>query len=366
MKGNRQGILWLRCCAVILMCATVARGAAPPPVPLAANQSLQLPRLKQGLPDFAADRDARIMVKLDISASGEVLSSTLGEGSFGQKRYADKVVRWFKGAKFEPARLDGVPTAWSGVQPVPITIFRPEVSVSPGFPGRVDKAVKLIKAGDYPAADALVQQLLFEHAASLLDYIELHRRLALANADAGRNAEALQSARDVLDARFWQFPLQVTLPRDLGELHMRLAASQGMLSEAVMQYALLGGMEKVAPAQAAQAAEWVAALKSAQPLVARIGLTTRGRTTHQMSRQLFRIENIRGSLTSAEFDCRMPGSRKPVDLAQGGQYATSGFFDPRECTLSVSGEPGTEFEIVELAGGDEGQSRVANPYPATP
>jgi hypothetical protein len=340
----------------------LARAATPPPA-ATANPDYQPPRIGQRPPNFQVieNRGGRILVELDISATGKVLDARIAEGGYGQKYYADRVLRWLKATTFEPARRNGEAIAVQGLQitqPISITSLESNGqvsnSVSASFQGRLDKAIKLIKGGDNADADAFIRQMLHEHVTSTLEYCEMHHQLAFAYANTGKVHEALLAARAALDARLWTPEAPVTLPKALGELHMQLAASQGMLPEALREYSLLGGAAALTPSDAGRAEEWKSVVASSQPLRAKIRLTTAARWTQELSRKRFTVDSISGSLTGATLYCPLAGGRQIVALASGVVASIPENTRGIPCQLTLSGTPGTEFEIVEFPDGTAG------------
>lgn len=334
----------------LIFCAVAAHGAAPDTgnsLP-ATDPVYQPPRLKQPLrpDDYTGSREGRIHVELDISATGEITDARIAPGGFGQKHFATRALRRAKAARFEPARRNGMPVAVRGHLMIqPFMQVESPTKVSSILPARIDRGLKLIESGDHAGANAYFTKVLSDDVASALDYAELHHRLAMAYERAGEAHLALRAAQSALEAQFWSRP-PITLPRELGMVHMRLAASLGLLAEARTVYIRLGGDSVVTPADATLAREWEATLRSTRPLVGKARLGEDGRWSQELSRRSFTIEGLKGSVSGAELSCDPLGARQPLELLAGiaTRVPDHGAI---ACRLYVVGEPGSEFDVVE-------------------
>lgn len=337
--------------AFAFVAVPIAYSAALPPASPLAEPTLQAPKLKAPL--FLVEEDhpeARIHIELDISAAGEVSNARIINGGFGKKHYASLLLNTLKGPKFEPARLNGEAIAVERFRfVVPFRVLKPEARGSGAYLGGMRKALKFISDGDYAAAHTAVETLLSDQVTSRIQYAEVQSRLAMAYAAAGKPHHAILSARATMEE---YVPLTsesgYAVPREVGELHMRLAGEQGLVSEAlrIFVYLFSGGPDPTA-AQARSAFEWDARRRSADPLRGRIVLTEAGRWTHRLTRNRFAFENLKGTITGAEIRCEGV-LREAISPSVQTLFAPAEGTDLSTCSLEVAGEPGTQFEIVEF------------------
>ncbi len=345
------------CLVAILMHGALAHAAAAPEAP--ASSEYQPPQVKlrpAPASDSLPNRDGIIRIAVDISATGQASNARVIEGGFGSKQLGSRILQRLKDAKFEPAREDGVPVPVEGwIVTQRVAVLDPGSVASGNYQQKLKKALGLIGDGNYAGARTEITATLAANVASISEYIELQRQLAMAYSSAGKPHHALLAARETLSGRIWYSGRAViSVPAELGVLHMQLAASQGLLSEALGIYDRLASQAEVAlPASAATlASQWRSEVQSIRPLTGQIELTEEGRWTHDLTRRRFTIQNVEGSISIAYVSCASPLASRKLTPGAGNVFATPSADPVRGlCTLHISGAPGTRFEIVEIAGG---------------
>jgi TonB family protein len=282
-----------------------------------------------------------VRVRYTVKADGSTADVVIEDSSerILEQAVLDAVRRW----EFDPSILGGRPID----QPNTFTmlVFTPEVgrALSPEFRRRCDHVRELLADNDLLRAAQGLEELAGRERLSLREraYLDLTEAAMRAKqGDAVRELRSLERARvdygNYLDSEAHARAL-------VSELRIELGRSQ--LKAALQAYDSLIARRAEIPPAIAQVGEAIRfQVASSEPLV-RSGQISDRVWSHSPLRRDLTFRDVTGSLESLELRC---DGRRGVDasLTPGETWSL-----PEEwgnCTLYVTGTPGTTFTLVEL------------------
>jgi hypothetical protein len=352
-------------CCVLGLWSAADRAAEPTLQPIVA---LVEPSIENGpLRDYwpgAKDREAHIVLRLTVGADGKALDVQVIDGFF-EPRFAEAAVKLANEIRFKPATRAGVPEAFEGfVFAVNFQLGNVAVQgITPSFRSELNKAVALIKAGQFPEAHMQVEHMLADEVKVLYEINVLQAILAETHQSIGNLPEALDNSRkatETTDLRHVRFKVGGTppyisatrfmLPEPLLSATLRrrliLDAKLGYVRDALQAYWELAGRKTLEPGDAVQ--ELVPKLErllaSPAPLTAAARIGQDGRWTHEPTRRAFTVTDVSGGhLKDIRVNCgtyrRVLTYQPDVDWTLPPIYS--------RCGLTFTGEPGTDFRIAE-------------------
>jgi hypothetical protein len=355
-----------------------AADESAPSTPIVEPLKIQVPA-----PEWpgAMGREAVVSLEFDVLADGSVSNIRVSDEGFHEKRFVEASIRALKGARVTPRRINGEAVEVRGLRQR-FLFGDPEQQqgIHKDFQRELKKVEKLIRSGDIPAAEHQAQWMLSEKVRLRYEYAVLQSQLAVTYAENGNVYQAIRAARlatvrltqDQQQLQFLQvlasippnspsnYLLATFRVIDLLKLRMRLAASQGLLLEALQSYYELAGLVRLEPDDPImmQAKDWTAKILGNDPLVGKRELV--GENTwilHDLSRRRFRIVDTESADPAFSLQCSVS-----VDWLlpkTGDVYEIPAHWG--NCKIMLRGKPGKKLEIVELADNVAASSSAATP-----
>jgi TonB family protein len=349
----------------LLVLPVLATSAAEAPsVPTVLGyQAPQLAREK--VPDLPwpgdPDREALVILEFNVSADGRVSDVQLAEGGFHEQRFVDSATRFLRKARFNPATLSGVAVESLGVR-MPFRYQLGAKGITKDFRSELAKVAQFIDRGDYAGAHFHAQWMLSEKVTLNYEYAVLQAQLAQTHARVGNVHRAIVAARAATaraTSQIQTFKLRQPMPKNdagnyllpkelvasLLDLRLRLTASKGLLLEALQAYYELAGLVEMTPddPRVAAADKFIQALEGDQPLVGQARIDESGLWAHELFRREFSVGNVQGKVDKVVLHCVGRSRELPYKADAAWKIPASW----GGCRAITSGEPGTEFSIIE-------------------
>jgi hypothetical protein len=312
-----------------------------------------------------ADREAVVIVQMDLLATGKVANIRVAEGGFHEKRFVNAAIAAVELISFEPRRIDGKPVDSLGV----FQVFRfqlddAETGITAEFRSELKKVGKLLDSKDFEGANFHAEWMLSKVVRSSYEYAVLQAQLAETYARVGRVSEAtakaywattrttplpdflqLQSSVPANKASDYLLPKEVVA--NMLELRMKLLVNQGLLMEAMQSYYELAGLVDIPPndPRAILAAEVAGTIQGSTTLIGTVELGSAVAWVQHLSRRSFTLNNVHGSVTGIQIRC----SARPQTVREyrpGVEWKIPPSWGV--CKAIVQAKPGTTFDFVEF------------------
>lgn len=326
--------------------------------------------------NFGVGEDCYFVLRLTVSTAGTVVDVQVFDRGFASQEFIDSAIRYVKGYRFKPGTRDGVPVEQYLLQPFTFSTGR-HPAIGPQFVRESRKVAELIESGDLAGGNFHAEWMLSEVVRTRYESLALQGALAQTHARVGNYSRAIEAVRSATRRTkpAPEFALHGKTPRnspenyvlsdrdyiaDLLELKLRLAVRLGLALEGLMAFQELEGLVKIKPDdQRAQIAARLAAnLEGNSDLVGIVKLNEGGGWRHELFRRSFTLGQVQGAVKEISLDCAEES--RLLEYGKGLDWTVpAGWTD---CSISISGDPGTSLSIVEFA-----QSRAAgSPPPDSP
>lgn len=313
----------------------------------------------------AGNREALVVLDFTINPDGTASDISLVDIGFHEKRFVDAATKALRNGRFTPRTVNGVPEASRNRIPFRFAVIGQEKGVTPDFMREVVKVSKLINDKDFAGAHFHAKWMLSEKVNLLFEYAALQATLANTYARVGEKHAALTAARAATVrttsevAEFTpgapiaanspeNYLLNKELVEQLLQLRMVLADSLGFSVDALDAYSQLAGLRemRIDDPLAEAATQLTKAILGNRPLVANAKLDEQGEWAHQSYRPSVAVRNVSaGAMKEARILCK--GSIRTLEYIKGEVWPLP--MPPTGCSLLFVGDPGTTFQIVELA-----------------
>jgi hypothetical protein len=344
-------------CLLVLMSSTVLAAKAELPA------TVEYVRTKDVKAQWPGDndREALVFLRFNVTPEGKAIDIELAEGGFHEPRFVDAAMRGLRKGTFYPAVKNGAPVAVRG-QVIPFRFSIGSAGVTPEFRAELMEVNTFIKSGDYAGAHFHAQWMLTEKVKLSYEYALLQAELAHTHFSVGNTHRALTAARAATrktSPEFQLFRILQEVPRNsasnymlpkpivesLLQLRMRLAASKGLILEALQTYYELAGLTPLNADDPykALAQQIIKELEGNMPLIGQMRIDESTRWVHEPFRRTFAIVNVRGTISDINLQCedkaRTVSYKADVELTIPDSWG--------HCGMWINGEPGTEFDLVE-------------------
>jgi hypothetical protein len=315
-------------------------------------------------------QDAYVVHRVCIDAEGHVDKFDLLPEGFHQPEHVRAAETYVRTSEFKPGTVDGEPVASCFIFPVwffmaaDSTSNQPRLGVTAEFRRELDKATKLIQAGDIAGAHHHTEYMLREKVKLRYEYLLLQARLADTYVRSGNAHRAIEMAARATARNSKPFP-QVrpgdALPENsfsdyllseewitqLLKMRMQLAATNGLLLDSLQAYYELASLTKPAPGSdiAKQGELLEKAFASGGEMKGRITVGERAAWLHPLLRKEFTVEDVKGSVKGMTLVCG--SNERTLKYEPDVEWRVPAKW--RDCRLSIAAEPGTSLAVVEFA-----------------
>jgi hypothetical protein len=381
MRSRTVWVALLACMSAQVRAAELADSTQPLPT-VAPVMRLTPPKILKSELNWPGppDREALVFLEFTLSAEGVVSDIKLVEGGFHEQRFVDAAMRDLKSMKFQPALLNGVAMTIRG-QRIPI---RYKIDAGNGITSSFRKELKevdrFIRSGDYAGAHFHAQWMVSEKVRLGYEYAVLQAQLAETYALVGDDHRAILAVRNATQRtnpdmavfelrqpirpnRASNYLLTKELVTSLLDLRMRLTAKHGMFREALQtyyDYAGLVDLEADDP-RVALAEQMTTFMESDRDLIGKIQISEDGRWLHELSRQTFTLQDVKGSVATLLMQCADRDRR--LEYSAKVEWTIPASW--KLCRVSISAAPGTSLQIVEF-GKPRDTARAVEQSPAAP
>lgn len=319
-------------------------------------------------PDGYEAQDALVMQRVCVSEEGKLDSLELMPTGFHTPLFVSEAELYARSIVFEPATLDGNPVASCAVLPYRFYIVGGEDAtirrgITADFRRELDEATRLVKEGDLAGAHHHTEYMLRDKVKLLYEYALLQARLADSYARAGNAHRAIEMARNAMSRFPTPFPKvapgeklphneieNYILPKEwlveLLTMRMRLAASNGLLFEALQAYYELASLTSSKPDPELQKHGQILekAYEARGELSGKIVLGESVSWKHPLIYTEFTVSEVKGEIKSLTLVCG--ANVRALAYVTDAEWRVPPTW--RDCTLNIAGEPDTALTLVEF------------------
>ena len=323
--------------------------------------------IRSGAPQFnwppGSERDALVMVRMDINEIGRVTDVQLAEGGFHDYRFVKESMKYVRAMRFSPATANGVPVPIQGLLfPLRFRWAAPG-GQNPAYQKELLEVVRLMQARDFAGAHVHAQWMLSEKVRRLYEFAGLKAILAQTHASIGNPHRALAASREATAQTSMSFDDYVPggalpvvsqndfmLPANLCESILRLrfglAANNGFYLDALKAHAALQGLVAI-PADDPTMMDFrkiLAHFETAPSLTATIRIDEDKVWYHELALRSFQVSDLTGTLSSIVVNCA--GNSRKLVFSPGVNWTLPEGWS--SCRLQFHGDAGTEFRLTEF------------------